>query len=144
MASLLRLFQKESDVLGSVDNGGQLPIDPWRAVIGIASKSQQGFVEALPWLCLFARSGVDIPVSTYMDFSTLARRFHVSLTDALIFVEGAMSSIWLRSMGRQKLQSMFSSLHSRLAPDISHRLQTKDGLVDASVRDLVHLYLLTC
>jgi hypothetical protein len=121
--------------LTNTDSNGQTTIDPWRVVMGVA-KNQEGVLNALSWLCLFARSGVDIPISIFMGFSSLVQSFNISLTDALVFVEAAMSSIWLKSMGRQQLQSLFSSLHSHLAPEVLHRLQTRNELPDASVNEL--------
>jgi hypothetical protein len=142
MASILRLFYLETDTgarfsslidtsLPNADNSGYITTDPWRIVMAVASKSKEGLSRALQWLCLFARSGVDVPISTYMKFSSLAVRFDVSLDDGLLLVAAALSSTWLRSMGRQQLQSLFSALHVQLAPQIIHRLQTKTGLSDA-------------
>jgi hypothetical protein len=141
MVSLQRLFQRETEsgnryssmidsTLGPTDNGRTVAIDPWRVVMDFASRSKEDLTNSLQWLCLFATSGVDIPVSTYMLFSSSAKRFNTGLTDALWLVEAAMRSTWLKSMGRQQLQAMFSSLHSHLASEVLHCLQTKTGVQD--------------
>jgi hypothetical protein len=139
MVSLLRLFQRETEsgnrsssmidgTLGPTDNGRTMAVDPWRVVIDFASRSKEELRNSFRWLCLFATSGVDIPVATYLHFSSSAERFGICLTDTLWLVEAALRSTWLKSMGRQHLQAMFSSLHSHLASEVLHCLQNKTGL----------------
>jgi hypothetical protein len=78
-------------------------------------------------LCAFSRAGVDIPVSVFTLLSTQAVQFDASLEDTSFLVEAALSSTWLKSLGRQDLQAMLSDLHARFGPHIFHRLRTKDG-----------------
>jgi hypothetical protein len=142
MSSLPRLFNLEGESVprlsslvegpsSNTDYSPYMSIDPWRSVMAAATGSKEGLSYALEWLCLFARSGVDIPVSSYLDFSSLAVRFNASLTDGRLLVEAAMSSAWLKSMGRQQLQELVSALHTLLAPQVLHRLQTKAEVTDA-------------
>jgi hypothetical protein len=141
VASLPRLFQREMEsgnhlgsssdaALSAADNGRSAAVDPWRVVVELAQRSKEGLKTTLQWLCLFATSGVDIPVSTFMLFSSSADLFDICLTDSLPLVEAALRATWLKSMGRQQLQAMFSSLHSRLSFEVLHCLQTKSGISD--------------
>lgn len=114
-----------------MDAVGSAVLDSWRVVMKVASTNKEGWRQSLQWLCVFARSGVDIPVSTYMTFSSLGSRFKASLTDCVLLVDAALSSTWLKSVGRQELQTMISALHSRLAPEISENLRIKMHLSES-------------
>ncbi|KAF8212196.1 hypothetical protein K438DRAFT_1230880 [Mycena galopus ATCC 62051] len=133
MPSLYRLFPRETDasqrvstVLDSTITAESVgaPIDPWRVVIDIGSQSQEGFSQSLQWLCTFARSGVDVPVSIFERFSALATDFHASLSDSMLLVESLLASCWSKATGRHRLQNIVTSLHSRLLPHILECLAT--------------------
>lgn len=141
MPALHRLFPRETEMsqrpgtiidLGTVlaDGNGAISSDPWRIVLSTASTSRTGLLRSLQWLCLFARSGIEIPINIYLRFSTLTKQFDASLTDSLLLVEALMSSTWLKSIGRQELQSVFTGLHSRLASRVLDGLQSKEGFSD--------------
>ncbi|KAJ6502509.1 hypothetical protein C8R45DRAFT_976826 [Mycena sanguinolenta] len=127
MPSLYRLFPREidpsqrlsaaPDATPAAESAGA-PIDPWRVVMDIGSQSQGGFSQSLQWLCTFARSGVDVPVSTFERFSALSTDFHASLSDSMLLVESLLAFCWLKPTGRHQLQNIFASLHSRLLPHI--------------------------
>ena len=51
---------------------------------------------ACQWICLFARSGVEVPISTFMEFSQLASSFDISLLDGLELAMAGLSSAWLK------------------------------------------------
>jgi len=136
MPSLYRLFNREAEggnrssvlidaSLGPADAVGMAVVDSWRLVMRVASTDKDGWSRSLRWLCVFARSGVDIPVPTYLAFASLANKFEASLPECDLLVEAALSSTWLKSMGRQELQTMFSALHSRLTPQILDSLRSK-------------------
>lgn len=139
MPSLLRLFNRESEGGGrfststdiSIDATGSAVADSWRVVMNVASADIEGWRRSLHWLCLFARSGVDIPVSTYMTFSSLGIKFNATLIDYVLLVDAALSSTWLKSMGRQELQVIVSALHSRLAPEILENFRIKRCLLES-------------
>jgi hypothetical protein len=143
MSSILRLFDFGMDLPGrsaSLSDAtlqkqdelhSEMTVDPWRVVKDVASRSQEGLSQALQWLCLFARSGVDIPVSAFMEFSTLAVRFGISLDDGLVFVTAALSASWLRPAKKRPLQKLFSSLHHLLASQVIHCLQIGSQVSDA-------------
>jgi hypothetical protein len=142
MPSLYRLFNRESEggnrfsnlfdsSLGPSDAVGMAVVDSWRLVMKVASTNKDGWSRSLQWLCLFARSGVDIPVPTYSAFSSLADKFEASLPECVLLVEAALSSTWLKSIGRQELQNMFSVLHSRLALQVLDCLRSKVHLSEA-------------
>ena len=141
MLSLHRLFPRDGEwsqrsstfakAPASNEGTGLKAFDPSRIVANVASKSKEGLSRSLPWLCLFSRSGIDVPVSTFMEFSSLATLFEASLADSLLLVGAAVSAIWLKSMGRQQLLTIFPSLHSRLAPQVLFSLQTRKGFSEA-------------
>jgi hypothetical protein len=142
MLSLHRLFtHSESSQRSSTfteaqannESTGLKAFDPSRVILNVASESKEGLSRSLPWLNVFSCSGIDIPVSTFMQFSSLASQFEASLADSLLLVGAAVSSIWLKSIGSQQLQTVFASLHSRLAPQVLFCLQTKKGFPDACV-----------
>jgi hypothetical protein len=141
MSSVLRLFDLGTDLsslpdatshkLSRDESYSEVTVDPWRVVKEIGSTSKEGLSRALQWLCLFARSGVDIPVPAFMEFSTLAVRFGISLDDGLLFVTAVLSTSWLRPTGKRPLQKLFSSLHHLLASQVIHCFQTGSQVSDA-------------
>jgi hypothetical protein len=136
MPSLLRLFPEDKTrfsttldaMIPNAEQKGIQPPDPWRPLMELASKSKEGLLRSLQCLCVFACSGVDIPISAFFQFSSLVTNFGVSLADSLLFVETAFFSTYLKSLGRQDLQAILSALHSRLAPHVMHCLRTKNDL----------------
>ncbi|KAJ6630829.1 hypothetical protein B0H10DRAFT_1938967 [Mycena sp. CBHHK59/15] len=134
MPSLYRLFPRETDASqrfsstpdpSLISEGvGVTPLDPWRAVTDVGSSSKGGFSRSLQWLCAFARSGIDVPVSIFERFSSLAIQFEASLPDSMLLVKALLASSWLKPMGRNQLQNVFASLHSRLLTHILECLAT--------------------
>jgi hypothetical protein len=142
MPSLYRLFNRETEggnrlstlidaSLGPADAIGMAVVDSWRLIMKVASTDKDSWSRSLKWLCVFARSGVDIPVPAYLTFSSLGNTFQASLPECVLLVEAALSSTWLKSIGRQELQIMFSALHSRLASQLLDCLQSKTHLLEA-------------
>ncbi|KAJ7172444.1 hypothetical protein C8R46DRAFT_149097 [Mycena filopes] len=127
MQSLYRLFPRETDpsqrfsaapdAALAVETGATV-LDPWRVVTNVASQSAGGLSRSLQWLCAFARSGVDIPVSIFEHFSSLATDFQAPLSDAMLLVESLLAVSWLKPTGRSQLQTIIASLHSRLLPHV--------------------------
>ncbi|KAJ7685226.1 hypothetical protein DFH06DRAFT_1157872 [Mycena polygramma] len=126
MPSLYRLFPRETDLSQrfsvahdpSTATEGVGTIDPWRVVKEVGFQSTDGFSRSLQWLCAFARSGVDVPVSIFEHFSSLATDFHASLPDSMLLVESLLASSWLKPTSRNEVQNIIASLHSRLLPHI--------------------------
>ncbi|KAJ7449837.1 hypothetical protein FB451DRAFT_1286715 [Mycena latifolia] len=128
MPSLYRLFPREVDASqrfstavdpsATAEGVGIPPLDPWRVVTDAGSQSRDGFLRSLQWLCAFARSGVDMPVSIFERFSSLATEFQASLWDSMLLVDALLASSWLKPTGRNQLQQIIASLHSRLLPHI--------------------------
>ncbi|KAJ7774854.1 hypothetical protein B0H16DRAFT_1508657 [Mycena metata] len=128
MQSLYRLFPRETDASQrfsaaldltiTTETGGAAVLDPWRVVMSVGSQSEGGFSQSLQWLCAFARSGVDIPVSIFERFSSLATDFQASLSDSTLLVESLLAVSWLKPTGRSELQNVLASLHSRLLPHV--------------------------
>ncbi|KAF8163325.1 hypothetical protein B0H34DRAFT_805778 [Crassisporium funariophilum] len=135
MASLHRLFeyetetlQRASTALDSAPSDGPTPlllVDPLRAIMNFASQSAENLSLGLSYLTMFIRSGVDIPTSSFTHFSNLIDANSSScLNDADLLLKAIVLCLWLRSLGRQGLQSIIASLHSRLSSQISKCLVT--------------------
>ncbi|KAJ7709877.1 hypothetical protein B0H17DRAFT_1029591 [Mycena rosella] len=127
MPSLYRIFPRDTDPSQRFSTAGDpsatvdgvgISLDPWRVVIDAGSQSGHGFSRSLQWLCAFARSGVDVPVSIFERFASLATKFLASLTDSVLLVDALLASSWLKPTGRNQLQQVVASLHSRLLPHI--------------------------
>lgn len=140
--ALTRLFNREpeassrfsiiadTNTVGS-DGGmaGFASADPWRIISYAAKADEEGLQRGLRWLCILARSGVEIPVSAFKEFSSLTQRFKSSWKQTSVLVEALFCATWLRSSGRQELQAIVSSLHSRLAAQVVTAMST-DQLPD--------------
>lgn len=131
--SLSKLFSRERDNTSTSTHSEQAdlslaraPVDPWQMVTRVAGEGKQGLCRSLQWLCLFARSGVDIPMTLFETFSTLFKRFDISLADSLLLSEAVMISTWLKPQGRQDLQNLISQLHERLDLQITSALKGKE------------------
>lgn len=145
MPSLFRLFNREIEganrfsslvdaSFGPVDAVGTAVVDSWRLIMRVASADKEGWSRSLTWLCVFARSGVEIPVTTYKMFASLATEFSATLFECALLVEAAFISTWIKSMGRQELQIIFSALHSHLASQILESISSNVDVDDACVQ----------
>ncbi|KAL1755905.1 hypothetical protein FB107DRAFT_212573 [Schizophyllum commune] len=83
-----------------------------------ATAAPDSFPRVLRWLCTLARSGVDVPIQTYIRFTEVAIAADVSMEDATVLVNAVYSSAWLRSTGRHEQQRVFGELHSHLSGHI--------------------------
>ena len=100
-----------------------LAVNPLKVIIDIAQKSFEGYDMTLHWLCLFVRSGVEISVPTFMQLVNLGNKFGVSLEVCLLLVKAALWSCWLKSMGRQDLQTVIAAIHTGIGPTLVSYLQ---------------------
>ncbi|KAJ7111596.1 hypothetical protein C8R43DRAFT_935944 [Mycena crocata] len=152
MPSLYRLFPRESeasqrfstaiDPFAATEGTGGSSLDPWRVVAEVGSQSKEGFSRSLQWLCTFSRSGVDVPVTVFERFSSLATDFQASLTDSTLLIDAILASTWLKPTGRDQLQRIFGSLHSRLLPHILESLSA--GVQLPSILSFIRKSLGTC
>ena len=94
-----------------MDVGGLAAIDPWKILFRVASESEEGLRAGLRWLCIFARSGVEVPVSKFEQMLALVLRFDSSWEDSKLFIDALFCATWLRSLGRQELQTTVSNIH---------------------------------
>ncbi|KAI8998560.1 hypothetical protein BD414DRAFT_519687 [Trametes punicea] len=143
LASVPRLFNKEIDPsnqrfstlvdprLSMTDNSSLLSVNPMRVVIETATRNKQGFDSTLHWLCLFVRSGVEISVPTFMQLVALGKKFGVSLEENSLVIKAVLWSCWLRSMGRQDMQSVVAAVHANVGQDLVARLQSRESTADA-------------
>jgi hypothetical protein len=102
--------------------------DPW-GMVRRAAKGNE-LLDSLRWLRLFARSGVDIDVPIFAEYSELSRKGLVALKQASIFVEATLLCVWTRSMGRQDLQKSISTMIASLQPAIESAFRSSSD--DAS------------
>lgn len=90
--------------------------------------SKEGFDRGLHWLCLFVSSGVDVPVSAFMQCANLVTHFQASLDQCLLLAKACLWSCFMKPLGRQELQTMIASLHSYLANWIINDLKSRHSL----------------
>lgn len=103
---------------------GLASTDPWRIILHAAKADEEGLQRGLRWLCILARSGVEIPVATFREFSSLTQRFNSSWQQSSLLVEALFCATWLRSLGRQELQAIVSSLHHRVSVQVLSSMGT--------------------
>ena len=101
-----------------------------RVLVETATSSREGFRDTVHWLCLCVRSGVDISVPTFMQLASLAVRFNADLAECSLLIRAVMWSTWLRSVGRQELQSMVTKLHAHLAEVTVRALRMREHMSD--------------
>ncbi|KAI0703614.1 hypothetical protein BC835DRAFT_1483812 [Cytidiella melzeri] len=138
MSSLPRLFtredgsQRSSIVTDSrftmVDLSAFSNVNPLQKLMSVAFASSEGFRTGLSWLCLFASSGVDIPLKTYLDFAVKGSRFHMDLQDCTMLVKAALYSCWLRSIGRHEMQAMIATLFTQMELQVVQNLQSREAV----------------
>ena len=98
----------------ATDEAGFWAVDPWRVVTTAAEEGISGLRRALEWLQILARSGVSIPVSTFMQMSAFARDYAASFELHHSLLESIVASCWLRSQGAQDLFPVITVMHGRL------------------------------
>ena len=111
--------------LTTTENPGPMTINPLKVIIEIAQKSYDGYDMTLHWLCLFVRSGVEISVPTFMQLVELGNQFGVSLEVCTLLIKAALWSCWLKSMGRQELQTVVAAIHTGIGPTLVSYLQAR-------------------
>ncbi|KAF8844936.1 hypothetical protein BDN67DRAFT_942465 [Paxillus ammoniavirescens] len=153
MPSLQRLLNRDADsaarfstyidaTLASPGGGGLEMADPW-GVIRRFTERPDGLTSGLMWLRLFARSGVEIDVPTFIEFGNMAHKQDTKLAQGGIFVEAMLTSAWLRSMGRQELQPVVANMLTFLAPAVQTSLQRTTNLSLTAI-DFVRRSLSIC
>ncbi|KAI0928528.1 hypothetical protein AcW1_005746 [Taiwanofungus camphoratus] len=138
--SLSRLFNREletSQRLTSIIQDARLTVadasnlanmNTMRVITDVATGSREGFHQTLHWLCLFVRSGVDISVATFIQLSSLAKRFNATFDECSLLIKATLWSAWLRSVGRQELQAMITAIHAHLSEHVLRSLRSKSEL----------------
>ncbi|OJA10550.1 hypothetical protein AZE42_03139 [Rhizopogon vesiculosus] len=128
-------------ILAQVDGHVVKLSDPWGMVRRAAK--QNGLLDSLRWLRLFARSGVDIDVPVFAEYSELSRRGPVTLKQGSVFAEVALLSTWTRSLGRQDLQKSVSTMFASLEPAIQNALRSSDDNASCAL-SFIRQSLATC
>ncbi|KAG1772712.1 hypothetical protein EDD22DRAFT_947279 [Suillus occidentalis] len=112
--------------------------DPWGMVRRAAKENR--LLDSLRWLRLFARSGVDINVPIFAEYSELSQKGLVTLKQASVFAEATLLSVWTKPTGRQDLQKLISTMIASLQPAIQSALQS--SIDNASWQSLATCLLL--
>ena len=103
-------------------------IDPLRAILNLATQSEDGLSRSLLYLSMLAKSGVNIPTSFFVQFSNLINfNGPNSLINANTLLKAILLSLWQTAIGRQELQSLIAMLHSRLANQVLECLLSGEG-----------------
>ena len=128
------------DLSSSTSDKPRVPlIDPLRAILSLATKSEDGLSRSLLYLSMLAKSGVNIPTSFFVQFSNLIDfNGPNSLDNGDTFLKAILLSLWQTATGRQELQSLIAMLHSRLANQVLECLLSGEGTSVAYV-DFVSL-----
>ena len=132
MSALPRLFTREDgssrhslvfDGRNSMgDLAGLTNINPLESLMTVSFGSRDGYRRGLRWLCIFASSGVDIPIPLFFQFANEAKRFRADLDDCLVLIKASLFAAWLRSIGRQELQTIAGMLHEHLSSELMSKL----------------------
>ncbi|TFY64018.1 hypothetical protein EVJ58_g2900 [Rhodofomes roseus] len=141
LPSLARLFNREVETAQrfssvveprrSVADASDLAASSaLRVLVETATASQEGLRETTHWLCLCVRSGVDISVQTFIQLAGLASRFNADLADCSLLIKAVLWSTWLRSVGRQELQTVVTRVHAQLAEQVIGALRARDNVSD--------------
>ncbi|THU91128.1 hypothetical protein K435DRAFT_727522 [Dendrothele bispora CBS 962.96] len=122
ISSLARVFQNDGD--GShrfstadviPDNSLDVPnLDPLSYITKISSTSEDGLTQSLRWLLVFTSSGVEISVTTFVQFSQKLDEGKASLSASHLFLKALLRSVWFRAGSRDQLQKVVAGLHRRL------------------------------
>lgn len=113
------------------DNGMKLA-DPWGTVQRFTERPD-GLTSGLMWLRLFARSGVDIDTSIIAEYNNLMLGRRPTLAQGVILMEAILISTWLKSMGRQELQSIITQMMTFFQPAVQTSLQSSSNMTLACV-----------
>ncbi|KDQ60796.1 hypothetical protein JAAARDRAFT_173016 [Jaapia argillacea MUCL 33604] len=132
-SSMIDVSVASTDVLAN--------LDVWTIFLDFTSQ-RDSCIRAVSWMHCFASSGVDIPVPVYLQLSTLARQFDMSLEDWSTLILSTMLSTWLKSLGRQQLQGVIVSGHALLASHIIKCLHSRSEL--PAICTFIRRSLATC
>ena len=100
--------------------------EPLDILLRVARLSSTSLSQALNWLVMIARSGVDIPISVFDKFTSLVATEEATLRQVHSLVHAMTISLWLRSIGRQFFQTLLGRLHSVIAPKVVKTLKETD------------------
>ena len=113
-------FSSVIEATTSLADGANITaINPWGVLLTIAPGNKVGLRRCLQWLSVFALSATDIPEAVFQHFKSLTDRFNFSVTETLPLIRATFLCVWMRSLGRQELLGMISSVHRRLSPEVS-------------------------
>ncbi|PPR08077.1 hypothetical protein CVT24_010538 [Panaeolus cyanescens] len=132
MPSLQRLFAHENETLQTRSSAhldtlatASTFIDPLQAIINLANQADDGLTRSLRCLLMCIRSGAVVPTQIFLQFlSLISTSSPHCLQDASILTECVMLSLWIRTLGRQELQTVISQIHEKISSRITACLVT--------------------
>lgn len=141
MSSLSRLLSHEAGTAQrlsslmdltspTVNQPGSSSVDPLRVIVNFAHQTPRGLSISLRWLLLFSRSGIDIPTAIFMQFCSLVTA-QEQLINVQVLVQAVLSSVWLRSLGRQDIQQILAALHAQFSRNILESLKSAKDMLPA-------------
>ena len=122
-------YSSSIDLSSSTSDKPRVPlIDPLRAILSLATRSEDDLSQSLTYLSMLAKSGVSIPTSSFVQFSNLIDfNGPSSLNNANTLLKAILLSLWQTAIGRQELQGVIAMLHSRLANQVLECLLSGEG-----------------
>jgi hypothetical protein len=88
-------------------------------------------LRGLQWLRAFAVSGIDIEAAIFLELAEFMTHRDPLILECTTLMQSLVAATWLRSWGRDQLQSLLATMHTRLAS----RLQ-KELMVPGESKDL--------
>jgi hypothetical protein len=109
--------------------------DSFRVLLDLASKQPpEGLSQCLAILPVLIKSGITISASFFREIVELIQPDNSDFFEHCHLLTRSLTySLWLRSFGRQDLQPIIASLHSRLSPQIYDSLLAKQNISVAYV-----------
>ena len=105
-------------------------VNPWRVITAAASAGDSGLRRALKWLEILARSGVGIPILTYLQMAAFIRDFDAPFETYESLMECITATCWLKSFGAQDLLALIATVHDRLTAWIRHSITSGDSVTN--------------
>ncbi|RXW20753.1 hypothetical protein EST38_g5104 [Candolleomyces aberdarensis] len=140
IAGLNRLFPRDADLnrLSSINSADSTKprrndadtqaasTNPFDVLVQVAGQSPSSLSQALEWLVMVARSGVEVPIQVFEQFLSLVTAPTGILLQAHSLVHAMTLCLWLRSLGRQNLQAILGRLHLSIDSSITAALKSTD------------------
>ena len=115
--------QINSDLIDSI---GHRP-DIWKMVLQSATEQRENLKIAISLFHLFACSGEDIPTKHVYTLCNIANSLDIEFDDDYELLKAIFMIVWMRSIGKQELQSIIASLLSKHISRTADALKISEG-----------------